>query len=226
VFGFLHAFAGFFGFGLMGLLAKHCADAGAPLEPRSLRLQLWLSAPLAALTFPLGVPGGQTSWLGPPARVAAAVLVIPAVLWVRNLWASAGRMPDAPRAALRTLAVMWALKAAMEALGALGFAETATQARHPAILYLHLTLLGVISAGLVFLLRHQLGLPSLGPLHLHQGGVALMVLGLAVAGLPAVMDSPLSVVTGLWLAAAGGAVVVGAGVLTTLEAWLAPGLES
>lgn len=222
VFGFLHAFAAFFTLGLMGLLARYCAQRGAPLSERRLRLQLWFLAPLGALTFPLGVPGGMSSALGPPARLAAALLLVPAGLWVHNLWTASARLQGPERPVLRTLAALWAFKAAMEAAGAFGLAEAATAARHPAILYLHVLLLGVVSASLLLLSRAALGL---GPrlVHLHQAGVALMTVGLALAGLPSLVPAlALPVVTGLMLAAAGGMAVVLVGATAAVEAFFAP----
>ncbi len=223
VFGFLHAFAGFCVLGLMGLLARYCEERGARLDERRLRWQLWLLAPLAALTFPLGVPGGMDSALGPPARVAAVLLAVPAALWVHNLWTAAGRLDARARPAVRTLAAVWAFKAALELLGAFGLAETAAAARHPAVLYLHVMLLGVVTASLLLLSRASLRLESPWVVHAHQGGVAVMTLGLGLASGPAFFPSlGLPLVAGLWVATAGGFAVVLVGVVATVEAWLLP----
>lgn len=217
VFSFLHAFGAFFGFGLMGLLARFLAERGAPLDERSLRWQLGFMTPLSALTFPLGVPGGMGSFLGPTARLAAALLLIPSALWVWNLGRASGKLPAAERLVLRTLVLAWALEALLEAAGALGLAEAAARARHPAILYLHVELLGVITAGLLFLVRQKLGRTSASPLLLHQAGVGVMALGLGLAGAPAMLGWQTPVVAGLWAAAAGGVLVVGAGLWVAVE---------
>lgn len=211
VFGFLHAFGAFFAFGLMGLLARWLREHGAPLEHRALRWQLGLQTPLSALTFPLGVAGGSESFLGPTARLAAVVLVVPGLLWAWNLGKASGALPPGPRAVLRTLVVAWLAKTAMEAAGAFGLAELATAARHPAILYLHVELLGVVTAGLLFLLLDALGKPAVGSVLLHQAGVAVMAAGLGVASLGPVLGWSVPAGPGLWAAVAGGAVVVTAG---------------
>ncbi|MCC6333737.1 MAG: hypothetical protein IT380_07095 [Myxococcales bacterium] len=213
---FLTTFAGFFLFGLVGLFARFLAERGAPLDERLLRWQLWWMTPLTALTFPLGVPGAMQTPLGPLSRVAAVALVVPAALWVANLWSASRHLASTVRLVVRSVAVAWALKAILETGAAFGLTALAASSRHAVILLLHLVLLGVVSAALLLLLGQRLGRPSPGALLVHQFGVAVMtaglllVVGATTAGWPGGR-------LGLWLAFAGGAVVVAAdGVLTAL----------
>lgn len=211
VFGFLHAFGAFFLFGVQGLLLRQLAERGARFSRRALRWQLAFATPLAALPFALGVPGGTESAFGPTARLAAVLLVVPGALWLWSFGRALVACDRATRFALGPVWAWWALLVGLGVLGAFGWAEAATRARHPAILYLHVELLGVVSASLLFLVRARRRLASPAPLLVHHSGVAVMVLGLAVAGAPALWNVSVSITLGLWLAALGGALVVLAG---------------
>ena len=217
VFGFLRAFATFFEFGLMGLLVHHLSSSGARLDTRALRWQLGFMVPLSALTFPLGVRGGMDSVFGPTARLAAVLLLVSSFLWVRQLWHGAKALPGSERAFVVSLAAAWALKALLEVAGALGLAESAVAARHPAMLYVHLELLGIVTAGLFFLMRKSMGTSSTTPLWAHQGGVLVMLTGLGLSGAHRL---------GLAMAAVGGALVWLSGAWVAHDAFRAGALES
>ncbi len=224
VFAFLHCFAWFFVFGVIGLLVLHAPALGVHFGERPLRRQLkWMGA-LAWLTFPLGVVGGSEGALGWVARAAALGLVYPGLLWVRTLLQAARPAERPVRAALQWVALWFLLKVLMEGAGGLGLAELATRLRHPAILFLHVLLLGVVSGGLLLPLLLQMGrrpLPRLG-LHLHHGGLAVMSAGLGLsAAAPAgwLPGGTLLLRAGLLLAAAGGAGTVLAGGSFALAAW-------
>ncbi|MCP3142057.1 hypothetical protein [Pyxidicoccus xibeiensis] len=207
VFAFLHCFAGFFLFCLMGLLVAEAPRLGARFDEARLRRQLCVMAPLAWLTFPLGVEGGASGGLGLVARAAALVLLYPGALWAWNLWRAAEGAGRTVRGGLRWLAVWFVLKLGMEGAGALGLAAWAVRARHPTILFLHVVLLGVITGGLLLLVLPRLG-RSLSPaLTLHHLGLAGMSTGLALTSL-AGLGLPALVRPGLLLAAAGGGGIV------------------
>ncbi len=217
VFAFLHCFAGFFLLAVMGLLIAEAPRLGVRFDEARLRRQLRVMAPLAWLTFPLGVAGGDEGALGLVARVAALVLLYPGALWVGNLWASAASAGRTVRAGLRWLAVWFALKLGMEAAGALGLAAWAVRQRHPSILFLHVVLLGFVTGGLLLLVLPRLGRSLAPALTLHHLGLAGMSLGLGLTSL-AGLGLPALVRPGLVLAAAGGGGIVLACVGFTLGA--------
>jgi hypothetical protein len=214
---FLTAFAGFFLFGVVGVLAHFLEQRGAALDRRLLRWQLGWMTPLTALTFPFGVPGGMDTPFGPLARVASVLLVVPSALWLVNLWASTRRLPGASRAVLRSIAAAWALKAVFEAGAAFGLDVLAAASRHAVILQIHLVLLGVVTASLLLVVRARLGRTTGPALLLHQLGVGLLSAGLLVASLNS-FGAPSSGSLGLWLAVAGGAVVWAADAALVLDA--------
>lgn len=213
VYGFLHAFAGFFIFSSMGLLVRFLASRGAPLDAKLLRLQLGWMAPLVGLTFPLAVPGATDTPLGPMARLATVLLVIPAAMWTVNLWSAVSSLPTWTRLALRTTAVAWALKTIFELSAAFGMAELVATGRHAVILELHLVLLGVVTTTLFLLVRARLSREGTGLLVAHQGGVLVLSTGLLLAALASLGGWPTGI-AGLWLAAAGGVLVY------VVDAWL------
>lgn len=85
VFGFLHAFATFFLFAVIGLVLWQAPRWGLELDPRPLRQALRFLAPLSAFTFPLGVAGADELVLTQVARGVAWVLLYPAWRVVRAL---------------------------------------------------------------------------------------------------------------------------------------------
>lgn len=197
VFGFLHAFAAFFIFATLGLLISHAETRGVALKRERLRRALFVMAPLAALAFPLGVAGASELPIARVASVVAVILVIPQLVVARELLRGSW--------ALRSLALALTLKALMELTGALGFAEAAARARHPAILYLHVVLVGFVSGALVVLLRARFARAPGAGYWLHQAGLAVMAIGLLLSAAPATMQAGL-----LGAAIGGGAIVLGA----------------
>jgi len=219
--GFLTAFAGFFLFGVMGLLARFLAERGAPLDARLLRWQLGWMTPLTALTFPLGVPGSVETPLWPLARLSALLLVVPAALWLANLRQASERVARPLRLALMGLAFTWAAKSIFEVGAALGFAPLAATSRHAVIMQLHLILLGVVSTGLLVLVRERLGRPAGWGLVAHLAAVAVMCGGLLLAALATFTDVQLAP-AGLELAVSGGALTYAADVALVVGALRRP----
>lgn len=219
VFAFLENFAWFFVFAVIGLLAAEAPRMGLRLDAgRMRRILLWM-APLAWMTFPLGVQGGADSVLGIPARLAAAALAYPSFLWVRELWRGSAGAPAVTRAALRWLAVWYALKAGMELSGAFGLAETAVRLRQPAILYLHVLLLGFVTLALVVLTLRALQRPLALGLALHNLGLAVMSAGLGLATVAGWWPDAFGTLLprALFIATVGGVALVAAAI-----AWLLP----
>lgn len=213
VFGFLHNFAWFFVFSVIGLLVSQAKALGVRFDERLLRWQLRLAAPLAWLTFPLGVAGGDQGALGIAARIAAVLLLVPAGLGAAALWKASSQASAGPRGAFRWLALWLVFEALLSATGGFGVAGLAVQSRHLAILYLHVLLVGVVSLGLMLAHLTSLGAPVRAGAWLHNAGLSVMAAGLGLAGLPVFGWSlPASLPRiGLFLAAAGGAIVYAAG---------------
>lgn len=179
VFAFLFCFAWFFVFSLLGLLLAHRRALGLEPDLGLLRWHLTLTAPIAWMTFPLGVAGGSDGLIGTVAKVAALAMFAPGLLGAAALWRGAA----GPRGGfLRWIAVWMGLTATLEAAGALGMAELAVASRHWAVLYLHVLLVGVVS-GLLLLLLAPAVAGAIGR-RLHHGGLVVMAVGLGLAGLP------------------------------------------
>jgi hypothetical protein len=214
IFAFLHNFAWFFVFAIIGLLLSKASALGVRFDEGLLRRQLQLSAPLAWLSFPLGVAGGADGLLGGPARLAAVALFVPAAFGVVALWRAAATAERAEvRATLRWLALWLGLEASLGAAGGLGLASVAVVSRHLAILYLHVLLVGVVSLGLMVAMLASLGARIPWAMWLHNLGLAVMSLGLALGGIGALGRTLSSTVPrlGLILAAIGGALIFVAG---------------
>lgn len=205
--GFLLGFAWFLVLGVVGLIVLNSGRLGLALDERSVRRALSWWAPLAILTFPLGVAGGpEVPWLGPAARLAGLVLLYPAWLWVRALWHAA---PSGTSGRSWKLASAWFAIAAMAtaAVSAAGTPALVWAGRQGVVFYLHVLLVGFISTGLFALLTEKPGVRLFDAHHLALG-VMMIGLAMASAGL---------FVAGMWVAAAGGVAlwVVGVG-LTSL----------
>jgi len=214
VFGFLHNFAWFFVFSVIGLLISAAGALGVRLDERLLRWQLRLAAPIAWITFPLGVAGGDQGALGLVARIGAIVLLAPAALGAAALWKASSQARPGVRGAFRWLALWLGLEAILSATGGFGLAGLAVQSRHLAILYLHVLLVGVVSLGLMLAHLASLGAPLRAGAWLHNAGLAVMAAGLGVAGLPVfgwALPEGLPRL-GLIAAAAGGAIVYAAAI--------------
>lgn len=233
VYGFLNSFAWFFVFSVLGLLVHAATRLGISLDEGLLRWQLRLAFPLAWLTFPLGVAGGDQGALGLGARAASLALLLPAALGAIALWRarSTGGGGTGP---FRWLAFWLALEALLSLAGGLGLATAAVQSRHLAILYLHVLLVGFVSFALMIAVQAGLGLRVGRASWLHNLGLLVMVAGLGLAGLPvfsasvpllqALPDSLPRI--GLIAAAAGGVSIFAAGCLWAAAAWRGRARES
>lgn len=214
VFAFLHNFGWFFVFGVMGLLLANAQALGLRLDERLLRRHLWWAAPVAWLAFPLGVAGGATvAVLGPAARVAGFALLVPGAMLTWVLLKAARDAGGPLRSAMAWLALWYGLKTAMEAAGAMGLSDLSVAARHPAILFLHVFLLGFVTFALMLPVLHHLKRPLGWSLHGHNVGLAVLAAGLAMLSGPAFGQLWLVkwVPTGYLVAALGGALTFVAG---------------
>lgn len=224
VFAFLHNFAWFFIFAVLGLLIHRARSFGIGLDERRLRFALRLAAPIAWLGFPLGVMGGSAGLLGMLARGAAAGLVVPMGLAAMSLWRGGSTTrAKSLRAAFRWLGFWLGLSALLSLAGGFGLAELAVRSRHLAILYLHVLLAGFVSFGLMVAILWELSAKlAVGSL-IHNVGLGIMVLGLGLAGAPALGWSDGRLVPyGFALAALGGALLFLAGVVWIVGALSAP----
>lgn len=225
VFAFLHNFSWFFFFGLMGLLLRAAPKLGLSLDPRPLRIFLFFTASLAWLGFPLGVHQGSEGSLGLVARSSALLLLLPGLLAAKELW-RAGKGRSAPHLAFRWLGIWLGFDFILAAVGAAGLAELAHRSRHFVVLYLHVRLLGFFSLGLMLCLHAALrpGAAGFGPgLWLHNLGLLVMLVGLALAGLPAtgIALPPALLAAALPIAALGGLLTAAAGLLWLAQLFLA-----
>lgn len=211
---FLLGFAWFLVFSVVGLLLARAPELGIEVDEDSLRRALAWWAPLALVTFPLGVAGGpEVAGLGPLARVAGLALLYPAWLWARTLWRSVG---PGPRQRSWRLVSMWF---AMASLSTAAVAVAGTDAllaggRQGVVIYLHVLLVGFVTTSLFALLAGS------GPrvLATHHLGLAAMVGGLAMAALG-------WVTSGFWVAAIGSVGLWGAGVWALGPTSADPGVE-
>lgn len=204
---FLGTFGAFFVLGVMGLTVR--ALGGAP--GRLLGVGLGVGAPLLAWPSVLTVPGVEGTTLGTFVRLAAVVMLVPGAAWSAWVWQhSAGR---ADRWLWRSAAAAWTLGVLLFALVASGALKELVLLRHAVVLVVHLQTLGVVSASLLLLLELKRRQPAFTALWLHQGALAVMLVGLGVAALwPGT--------SGLALAAAGGVGVVAAQSWSAARFWL------
>ncbi len=206
--GFLLGFAWFLVLGVVGLITLNRERLRLALDDRVVRRALAWWAPLAILTFPLGVVGGpEVSWLGPAARLAGLILLYPAWLWVRALWH--GAPTGASGRSWKLVSAWFAVGAtATAAVSAAGTPALSWAGRQGVVFYLHVLLVGFISTGLFALLTEKPRTSLFGAHHLALG---MMVTGLAMA-------SSGLFVAGMWIAAAGGMTlwVVGLGLTSVV----------
>lgn len=224
IFAFLHNFAWFFIFAILGLLIHRARSSGIGLDERRLRFALRLAAPIAWLGFPLGVMGGSAGLLGMLARGAAAGLVVPMGLVAMTFWqGGATSGAKSLRGAFHWLGFWLGLSALLSFAGGFGLAELAVRSRHLAILYLHVLLVGFVSFGLMVAILWESSAKLAAGTLIHNIGLIVMVLGLGCAGAPALgwSDAPL-VPYGLALGALGGALLFLAGVVWFLGALSKP----
>lgn len=219
VFAFLHGFSWFFVFGVLGVLLHEAGAFGIRLDERSLALALKIAAPLAWLTFPLGVPQGSEGVLGLVARAASVVLLVFGLVAARALWRAGKEGRDAHHLAFCWLGFWLGLDASLAAVGALGLSELAVRSRHLAILYLHVRLVGFVSLGVMLAIFAGRRSPFGPGMWLHNLGLLVMLAGLGVAGLPATGWSipPLLLRLSLPVAAVGGAVTALAGAVWLVQ---------
>lgn len=216
VFAFLYNFGWFFVFGVVGLLIAWAPKWNIVLNERLLRWHLWAAAPVAWLTFPLGVPGGASfGVLGVTARVAAALLLVPGALLTLALVRGATTGRGAMKQAFGWLAFWYGLKTLLELGGALGLSHVAVATRHPAILYLHVFLLGFVTLALLLPVLAELKRPLGATLSVHNAGLVVMTLGLGVLSAPGYRMTffVTHLRAGFIVAAIGAAIIVTAGVV-------------
>lgn len=200
---FLLGFAWFLVLGVVGLIVANAHRLGLTVDDDVVRRALTWWAPLAILTFPLGVSGGpEVASLGPAARLAGLALLYPAWIWTRALWHAA---PSGGRGrAWRATAIWFGASAVSTAVVSIGGTSALSAAgRHGVVLYLHVLLVGFISASLFALLPTR---TSYGVVNAHHVTLGVMITGLALA-----MAG--SVTTGLRLAAVGAVGLWGVGLV-------------
>jgi hypothetical protein len=190
---FLLGFAWFIVLSVVGLIVAHAPRLDLKLDEAALRRALFWWIPLAIVTFPLGVVGGpEVDWLGPVARVAGIALLYPAWLFARSLWT--GAAANTLRASWRMVATWFGGAAlATAAAGVFGSEILRAAGRQGVVIYLHVLLVGFVSASL-FTLLTEVDLQR--TLKAHHLSLGLMILGLIAVAL-GWMD------TGYWLAALG-----------------------
>lgn len=189
---FLGCFGAFFVAALMGLLLRG-GDETAPELRWVLRL-----LPLTPLASLVVVPGVDDTPLGPVARLAAVLTVVPATAWLRWAWARDG--------VLRSVAIAWWVSVALVAAAALKLLPSLPAQRHAVVAVVHLQTLGVVTTGLLWLIEQRREVPRLLPVAAHQAAASVLLAGLGVAALGAPR-------VGLWLAAIGG------GLTWATQAW-------
>lgn len=207
---FLSNFAWFFVIGAAALVL----DATGTVSRVPLSRVLWWWAGLAWISFPLGVVGGpEVPWLGPVSRVAGIALAYPAWLWIRHLWAIPTDRND--RWALAGAALWLGMKTVADVAVAIGGTPVLEAVgRHGVVIYLHALLLGYVTTVLIWHLARHAGVVVALPLAAHHGGVAVMIIGLAIAATPGWRPT-----VGLWMAAVGAAMVWLAGWGWALPIW-------
>lgn len=212
VFAFVHNFAWFVLFAAIGLLREMAAELRLRFDDRALTFQIAGMAATAWLTFPLGVVGAQDGYLGLLARLAATGLAMFTAGFAFHLWRASSSAAPRERRWIRLIALWSFAQALGELAGASGLSAWATTLRHPAVIYLHVMLVGVATSLLLLLVARTVR-AALPRSSLHHGGLALMCAGLGCATAPLVMPA-LSMglsTAGLWLAFAGAlAMVLGA----------------
>lgn len=205
---FLLGFGWFCVFAVVGAVLASRRRLGLSFDRAQLRPVLHGWGALAWVTFPLGVPGGPEVWgLGPLARTAGALLVIPGLLFVTHLWSAARGSNN--RAVLRLAAVWFGVGVATTAFAAVGgSAALAVGGRQGVVIHLHAVFAGFVTPLLALVLAPRVSRALL----FHNGFLALMLLGLGAAmfGQPRVgLEVAAGASIGLWLAGVGWAWPIG-----------------
>jgi hypothetical protein len=198
---FLLGFGWFLVFMVLGAVMFHRHRLGLSIGVGAVTRSLHGWAAVAWATFPLGVVGGPEVWgLGPIARVAGFVILIPSVAWIVAWWKAA---QPGPTQLLHRVSAMWfGLATFTTAVAAsTGSAALLAAGRQGVVIYLHAVFAGLVTPLLVLALSAQVPLLWL---RVHHGGLAAMLIGLAMVTLG-------SAVLGMWVAAAGAVVLWFAG---------------
>lgn len=193
---FLSGFGWFVVLTVVGVLLQQSGRLGLSFdEGRVVRAVRWWAA-LAWATFPLGVAGGP-EWLplGPIARVAGVVAIVPTATWVAQLWRAApnGRAGSGWRWAAGWFGLTGVTLASVSVFGsaAIDFAG-----RQGIVIHLHALFVGFVTTTLVLVHRPS----ATTALAVHEWSLVVMLgsLAVSVVAWPSVMTR----------AAAGGAVIL------------------
>lgn len=189
---FLLGFGWFVVFAITGSLMASRRQLGLTIDPHRLRAVLHGWGATAWATFALGVPGGPEVWgLGPTARLAGLLVIIPGSVFIHQLW-TATTEPRL-RLLIRLAALWFAVGLATTATAALGgSAALMAGGRQGVIIHLHATFVGFVAPLLV------LALTPAKPrsLYVHHAALAVMLFGLVIVA----TGEPR---TGMWIAAIG-----------------------
>jgi hypothetical protein len=187
---FLLGFGWFVVFAVTGSLLASRTRLELTIDPERFRFLLHGWGATAWATFALGVPGGPEIWgLGPTARLAGFLILIPGSVFIHQLWTTGPRV----RLLTRLAALWFAVSLATTATAALGgSAALVAGGRQGVVIHLHATFVGFVTPLLVLTLTPA----KPRSLYAHHAGLAVMLLGLviAAAGEPR---------TGMWIAAIG-----------------------
>lgn len=199
---FLAGFGWFFVFAVVGALLIHEDRLGLTLARSDVTRVLHWWAVLAWITFPLGVVGGPEVWmLGPAARIAGLVLIVPGLWWVALMWR--GARPGHTRLAIRSAALWFGLATLTTgSAAALGSAALTAGGRQGVVIHLHALFAGFVTPLLAMALSRTVGG---NPLAAHHGALGTMLVGLALVATG-------WTTVGMWLAAIGATALWLAGV--------------
>lgn len=189
---FLLGFGWFVVFAVTGSVLGSRTRLELTFNPERFRFLLHGWGATAWATFALGVPGGPEVWgLGPSARLAGFLVLVPGCVFIHQLW-TAAKEPRV-RLLLRLAALWFAVGLATTAAAAVGGSDALVAGgRQGVVIHLHTTFVGFVTPLLVLTLT-----PTRPPsLYAHHAALAAMLLGLAIvaAGEPRI---------GMWIAAIG-----------------------
>ena len=204
---FLAGFGWFFVFAVVGALLIHEDRLGLNLARTDVTRVLHWWAALAWITFPLGVVGGPEVWmLGPAARIAGLVSIVPGLWWVSLMWR--GTHTSRNRLVLRSAALWFGLATLTTGTAAvLGSAALTAGGRQGVVIHLHALFAGFVTPLLAMALSRTVAGYALVA---HHGALGVMLAGLVLVALG-------WVTVGMWVAAIGAVALWLAGVR-----WSAP----
>lgn len=199
---FLAGFGWFFVFAVVGAVLIHERRLGLTLERTEVTRVLHWWAALAWLTFPLGVVQGPEVWmLGPAARIAGVMLIVPGLWWVFLMWRSADPGPN--RFAVRSAALWFGLATLTTGTAAaLGSAALTAGGRQGVVIHLHALFAGFLTPLLAMALSRTVAGYALAA---HHGTLGVMLSGLTLVAVG-------WVAIGMWVAAIGAATLWIAGI--------------